>query len=361
MSNSSDNNKLSARSGGGYKPVDDVGALLPEVKPETIRERALRQKRERLAELTYTPEDSSRWDSQRERVIATNGTSELYTSLENAAMYVGGVTKSLGDTITSSVEIMVDDPLLVLESMNEAAKGVARGVVDSINYFPDVLINAVAPEYSVGAQARVNEKINSVINGVTDDYTQHKELLNSGDYEGAGSIVGGYAATIALPGKKVGFPQGKGQFLQGAGHVAKPGDLNFMGPLPQEIDTVFRVQGGSPPKASWRHIEIDSNGNPLINKTTLNVSLGDPEHAKYFQSLRPGSEITSFDIPKWMGDFIENEAVPQINYKSNPKNQGGLAPKVVDPTTPGRSYELPSVWAEWLEETAIPGSGKVIK
>ena len=62
-----------------------------------------------------------------------------------------------------------------------------------------------------------------------------------------------------------------------------------------------------------------------------------------------------------MGDFIENEAVPQINYKSNPKNQGGLAPKVVDPTTPGRSYGLPSVWAGWLEETAIPGSGKVIK
>lgn len=43
----------------------------------------------------------------------------------------------------------------------------------------------------------------------------------------------------------------------------------------------------------------------------------------------------------------------------NPLNQGELAPKHVDPTTPGRSYVLPLVWAEWLEEVAIPGSGNV--
>ncbi|WP_232471993.1 hypothetical protein [Vibrio gazogenes] len=81
----------------------------------------------------------------------------------------------------------------------------------------------------------------------------------------------------------------------------------------------------------------------------------------YFQILRPGSEITSFDIPKWMDDFIEESAIPQVNYKSNPLSQGGLAPKIVDPTTPGRSYELPSIWTQWLEETAVKGSGKVIK
>ena len=91
------------------------------------------------------------------------------------------------------------------------------------------------------------------------------------------------------------------------------------------------------------------------------MSIGDLEHAKYFQSLRPGSEITSFEIPKWMDEFIQSEAIPQANYKSNPLNQGGLAPKIVDPTTPGRSYELPSIWAEWLEETAVKGSGSVIK
>ncbi len=143
--------------------------------------------------------------------------------------------------------------------------------------------------------------------------------------------------------------------------VAQPGDFNFTGPLSQETSTLFRVQGGTPPKASWNHIEIDANGNPLINNTTLNVSIGNVEHAKYFQSLRPGSNITSFEIPKWMDDFIQGEAIPQVNYRSNSLNQGGLAPKIVDPTTPGRSYELPSIWTKWLEETAIKGSGKVIK
>ena len=129
----------------------------------------------------------------------------------------------------------------------------------------------------------------------------------------------------------------------------------------EATSTVFRVQGGVPPKASRKHVEIDVNGNPIINNTTLNVSIGDLEHAKHFQKLRPGSEVTSFEIPKWMDDFIEKEAIPQANYKTNPLKQGGLAPKVVDPTTPGRSYELPSIWTEWLQENAIEGSGKIIK
>jgi hypothetical protein len=62
-----------------------------------------------------------------------------------------------------------------------------------------------------------------------------------------------------------------------------------------------------------------------------------------------------------MGDFIDEVAIPQAFYRTNPANQGGLAPKVVDPTTPGRSYELPPIWAKWLQEVAIPGSGKVLK
>ncbi len=142
--------------------------------------------------------------------------------------------------------------------------------------------------------------------------------------------------------------------------VAKPGESDFIGPAPQETSTVFRVQGGDPPLASRQHVVLDADGNPRINRTTLNISIGDPEHAQYFLSQRrPGAEITSFEIPKWMDDFIQGEAIPQANYRANPFNQSGLAPKIVDPTTPGRSYELPPVWAEWLEETAIQGSGRV--
>ena len=124
--------------------------------------------------------------------------------------------------------------------------------------------------------------------------------------------------------------------------------------------TVFRVQGGTPPKASRHHIKIDANKDPIIARTTLNISIGNMEHARYFQSLRPGSEIVAFEIPKWMDDFIKGEAIPQANYRANTLNQGGLAPKIVDPSTPGRSYELPEIWTKWLEESAVPGSGRVI-
>lgn len=126
-----------------------------------------------------------------------------------------------------------------------------------------------------------------------------------------------------------------------------------------ETVTVFRVQGGTLPHASRQLITIDANGNPVISKTTLSVSVGDPVHAEYFLSKRPGAHVTSFDVPRWMGDFIDGQAIPQFGYRTNPANQGGLAPKLVDPTTPGRSYELPDVWAKWLEEVAVPGSGRV--
>ena len=122
------------------------------------------------------------------------------------------------------------------------------------------------------------------------------------------------------------------------------------------------MQGGkalSGELGSRKLIRVDEFGDVSIQKTTLNVSVGDTAHAEHFQKLRPGSTVTSFEIPKWMEEFIEAEAIPQLGYRTNPLNQGGLAPKVVDPTTPGRSYELPSIWAEWLQEYAIKGSGRV--
>jgi len=153
--------------------------------------------------------------------------------------------------------------------------------------------------------------------------------------------------------------------------LPRPGDPNFIGPLDlvgprlpsvaegARTTTVFRVQGGTPPSASRQLIKLDEGGNVSISNSTLNVSLGSEEHAAYFLSKRPGAEVVSFDIPDWMGGFIRSEAVPQFGYSKNPLSQGGLAPKIVDASTPGTSYELPPIWAKWLEEVAVPGSGKV--
>jgi filamentous hemagglutinin len=73
---------------------------------------------------------------------------------------------------------------------------------------------------------------------------------------------------------------------------------------------------------------------------------------------RPGASIYSWEVPKWFDDLIQENAIKQSKYLSNPANQGGLAPKIVDPTTLGVSYELPPLWAKWMEEVTIPGSGK---
>ena len=183
----------------------------------------------------------------------------------------------------------------------------------------------------------------------------------------AGSFLGGYLGAKAAPGAwefARGGPPPETLPVVGTGAAkpvpTRPVETAATETVPtNENATVFRVQGGTPPRASRNIIAIDADGNPTIQNTTLNISIGDPAHAAYFQTLRPGSSIVSFEIPPWMDGFIQETAIPQAGYRSNPLNQGGLAPKIVDPTTPGRSYELPSVWAKWLEENAIPGSGKI--
>lgn len=115
----------------------------------------------------------------------------------------------------------------------------------------------------------------------------------------------------------------------------------------------YRVQGGEMPNASQVRIIPDENGKLLIpdKDTKLYISAGSKEHAEYFLSKRgKGAEIVEVEVPKWFDDFLQDSAIPQYKYRTNPLNQGGMAPKVVDPTTPGVSYDLPAPWIEWLEE-----------
>ncbi|MCY7338150.1 MAG: RHS repeat-associated core domain-containing protein, partial [Chamaesiphon sp.] len=187
-----------------------------------------------------------------------------------------------------------------------------------------------------GYQAAKQQAFDNGFNNARQVYPEGNPQLNS-----TGQIVTAQSSALATT------PPGWSLLPASSGSAA------------EETSTIFRVQGGTPPYASRNHISFDSDGNPLINKTTLNISIGDLKHAEYFLGKRPGARIFSFEIPKWMDEFIQSEAIPQLNYNSNPANQNKLAPKIVDETTPGRSYELPSIWAKWLEETAIKGSGKI--
>ena len=117
--------------------------------------------------------------------------------------------------------------------------------------------------------------------------------------------------------------------------------------------TYRRVQGGSGNNASQVRIEVNADGTIRIpNKdANLSISIDGGEHAEYFLNKRGGdAQIIEVDVPKWFDDFLQDNAIPQVNYKTNPLNQGGAAPKITDITTPGNSFELPAPWIEWLEE-----------
>ena len=127
------------------------------------------------------------------------------SAIVNTASYVGGVTKGVGDSITSNVEAVIDNPTIAVE----AVKNVASTVIDGITYFPDVALDAVAPELSFGAKDRTNQRINNVIDGVSEsienvksDYVKHQDAIASGDFEEAGKITSSYA-TAFIPAKKI--------------------------------------------------------------------------------------------------------------------------------------------------------------
>lgn len=122
--------------------------------------------------------------------------------------------------------------------------------------------------------------------------------------------------------------------------------------------TYRRVQGGTPPKASWVRIIVDARGRIIINKKTadLNISVDNGEHANYFRNRRGNNTHTvAWQVPKWFDDLLRDNAVDQYKYRTNPKNQGGVAPKIVDKGTPGLSYELSNPWLDWLEEYGMNG------
>jgi hypothetical protein len=101
-------------------------------------------------------------------------------------------------------------------------------------------------------------------------------------------------------------------------------------------------------------VSILDNGNVVINNNKNNffhLSANNIEHAKYFQTLRPNSQIVKFDVPTWFNDLIEQSAIPQKGARTNPASNNGLAPRIVDPRQPGKAYEFPSVWTIGLMKT----------
>ncbi|MBO1628474.1 pre-toxin TG domain-containing protein [Bacillus sp. SY8(2021)] len=172
--------------------------------------------------------------------------------------------------------------------------------------------------------------------------------------EGAGKIPSGGKSLLKDAYQYV-KETGEKVFGSGEKNVGKESDRANKIDTTDESVTYYRVQGGgSGNKTSQYRVKVNEDGSISIpNKNAdLNISAYDLEHAIYYRDVaRPGGEIVEFKVPKELDDLVKETKVDQYGYSKNDKNQGGTAPKLVDPTTPDTSYELPAEpWIKWLEE-----------
>ncbi len=206
-----------------------------------------------------------------------------------------------------------------------------------------------------------NEDLNKKINKAWQDGIYY---LNGNKYDG---LAGGILSTSAYveAGKGYVDRSGLADIVLGLGlsTAAIRGSTTFGKKssgldVPEETVTYRRVQGGD----SKDLLLVNDDGTLSLNSTwksehNLNVSTGQ-DHANYFQGKRPDSYVVEFEVPQYLDDLIRENAISQNGYKTNPLNQGGAAPKIVDKGVfdkfnfEGVAYELPDPINQWLVEYA---------
>ncbi|MBF2656056.1 LXG domain-containing protein [Listeria seeligeri] len=206
-----------------------------------------------------------------------------------------------------------------------------------------------------------NEDLNKKINKAWQDGIYY---LNGNKYDG---LAGGILSTSAYveAGKGYVDKSGLADIVLGLGlsTAAIRGSTTFGKKssgldVPEETVTYRRVQGGD----SKDLLLVNDDGTLSLNSTwksehNLNVSTGQ-DHANYFQGKRPDSYVVEFEVPQYLDDLIRENAISQNGYKTNPLNQGGTAPKIVDKGVfdkfnfEGVAYELPDPINQWLVEYA---------
>ena len=127
-----------------------------------------------------------------------------------------------------------------------------------------------------------------------------------------------------------------------------------------ETSRVYRVQGGTPPRASKFRIMIGKMGNMVVKdkeKEALFVTFDDVGRVKIYQAKnRPGSEIISFEVDPKFVQQVREAAVYEKDARSFPN-----APIIADPTKTNGSFGLPPEWTEKLINAAKSGTGKIDK
>lgn len=121
---------------------------------------------------------------------------------------------------------------------------------------------------------------------------------------------------------------------------------------------VYRVQGGTPPKASKFRISIGEKGEMVVankERESLFVTFDDIGRVKVYQSKnRPGSEIISFEVDPKFVEQVRRFAVREKDVRLNPN-----VPIKADPTKTQSSYGLPPEWIDKLIEASRQGTGRI--
>ena len=173
---------------------------------------------------------------------------------------------------------------------------------------------------------------------------------------------GAYTGYKYIKDNNVSKPKNNIDIEEVSGDNSKKGNGADVG---EKTVTYRRVQGGG----SKELILVNDDGTLSLNSKwksdhNLNVSTG-KDHSNYFKNKRPDSYIVEFEVPQYVDDLIKENAISQNGYKTNPSNQGGTAPKIVDKGVfdkynfEGVAYELPDPINRWLVEYAQ--NGNVIK
>jgi len=107
--------------------------------------------------------------------------------------------------------------------------------------------------------------------------------------------------------------------------------------------------------------------NLVFNKIdgTLYISTTSKEHALYYAASKAKKgnkvEVIEFEVPKVIDNKMKEALIPQHKAGDNLLNPDGNLPQVVDSTTPGDPFGLPTKWQQEILEHHIKGSAKRIK
>lgn len=163
------------------------------------------------------------------------------------------------------------------------------------------------------------------------------------------SLLGVRALGRWLRGRTPGAPVPSGEVPGGApGASRAPGSTGEGGPGAAAgserpgapPSRIYRVQGGTPPRASRVRIQVGPRGEmQVVGDDMLFVTFDDVGRARaYVVNNRPGAEIISFEIDPVFVEQVRRAAVPQAQARAFPD-----APQIADPTRTSSSYGLPLV------------------